>query len=349
MPEHNDLTNQTSGSITSPSEKSGLVGIKPTVGLTSRYLVIPISEHQDTIGPMARTVKDAALVLSAIASQDPHDNYTLANPSNNIPDYSKYCKKDGLKGKRIGIPRNVLAINNNPEIAPYYAAFNKAIHALQQAGATIIDNTNFTGYNAFIHDSSDTVLEADFISNLATYLSNLKTNPQNMHNLAQVQSFTHKYPREMWPLRNTAIWDHALQSGINNTDPAFWPAYQKNLFYGGQGGVTGAVERYNLDAVVLPTNLGYPVPALVGEPIITVPMGVWPAGTPVRTSPPWNLTDVAAGVPMGLAFMGVKWSEPGLIEMAYAYEQVTRVREGLGHYIVPRAQLQSDRSSCSGR
>lgn len=333
------LTIQTSGSITSPSEKSGLVGIKPTVGLTSRYLVIPISEHQDTIGPMARTVKDAALILSAIASQDPHDNYTLANPSNHIPDYSKYCKKNGLKGKRIGIPRNVLAINNSTAIAPYYAAFNKAIRAMEAAGAVIVDNTNFTAYNAYIHDATDTVLNADFISNLATYLSELKTNPQNLHSLSQVRSFTRKFPAEIWPLRNTGVWDAALKEGINNTDPAFWPAYQKNLFYGGKGGVTGAVERYHLDAVVLPTDLGYPVPALVGEPVITVPMGMWPAGTPVQVSPPWNLTDVAAGVPMGLAFMGVKWSEGSLIEMAYAYEQATHVREELRFYIVPKAQL----------
>lgn len=288
---------------------------------------------------MARTVKDAALILSAIASQDPNDNYTLANPSKHIPDYSKYCKKNGLKGKRLGIPRNVLEINNSTATAPYYAAFNEAIKALEAAGATIIDNTNFTSYNAYIQHGTDTVLNADFITNLATYLTSLKTNPQNLHNLSQVQAYTHKYPAETWPLRNTAIWDQALQAGINNTDPAFWPAYQKNLFYGGKGGVSGAVERYELDAVVLPTNLGYPVPALVGEPVITVPMGVWPAGTPVQLSPPWNLTDVAGGVPMGLAFMGLKWSEGSLIEMAYAYEQATLVREGLGHWIVPRAQL----------
>lgn len=289
---------------------------------------------------MARTVKDAALILSAIAGPDPHDNYTLANPSkDHIPDYVKHCKENGLKGKRIGVPRNVLSVNNNTAITPYYAAFEDAIKTLKEAGATIIDNANFTAYEQYIQDGSDTVLEADFISNLATYLSELKTNPQDVHNLAQVRSFTHKYPAEMWPIRNTAIWDHALKVGINNTSPAFWPLYQKNLYYGGKGGVSGAVERYNLDAVILPTDLGYPVPALVGEPVITVPMGAWPAGTPAQLSPPWNLTNVAPGVPMGLAFMGLKWSEPTLIEMAYAFEQRSQIRGSLHHYIVPKAQL----------
>ncbi|CAL5872730.1 uncharacterized protein PFLUO_LOCUS6997 [Penicillium psychrofluorescens] len=336
------LGTETSGSITSPSEKSGLVGIKPTVGLTSRYLVIPVSERQDTVGPMARTVKDAALVLSAIAGQDQHDNYTLASPyKQHVPDYAQYCKEGGLKGKRIGIPRNVLALNNGPAMAPYYAAFEASIKVLKKLGAVIVEDTNFTAYANFQNSSvSETVLEADFISDLANYLSELKTNPQDVHSLADVRSFTHRFPREKWPARNTGTWDHALKVGINNTSPAFWPLYEQNLHFGGEGGVFGAIERANLDAVILPTNLGYPVSAVVGGPVVTVPMGAYPAGTHVQLSPPWNLTSVAPGVPMGLAFMGLKWSEPTLIEMAYAFEQKTQVRETLHHYIVPKAQLE---------
>lgn len=288
---------------------------------------------------MARTVKDAALVLSAIAGPDPRDNYTLANPAHHIPDYSKYCMKNGLKGKRIGIPSNVLAMNNNTAMGPYYAAFDRAVRALANAGATIIDNTNFTAYEQFFHYTGGAVLEADFISGLDRYLSTLRTNPQNLHNLAQISAFTHKFPREMYTLRNTAIWDQALRVGMNNTSPGFWPLYRKNQYLGGKGGASGAIARYDLDAVVLPTNLGYPVSALVGEPVITVPMGAYPAGTRVETYPPWNLTWVAPGVPMGIAFMGLKWSEGSLIEMAYAYEQETMVRDSLHHYIVPKAQL----------
>ncbi|KAJ5868813.1 hypothetical protein N7534_003366 [Penicillium rubens] len=334
------LGTETSGSITSPGEKSGLVGIKPTVGLTSRYLVVPISEHQDTIGPMTRTVEDAALVLQAIAGQDGHDNYTLAAPyKHQTPDYAKHCKMNGLKGKRIGIPRNVLDLNYDSSKAPYYAAFEAAVNVLRDAGATIVDNANYTAYEEFIQDPSETVLQADFISGLADYLSNLKTNPHHVHNLEEVQSFTHRYALEDWPTRNTAIWDQALQAGINNTSPEFWPRYLKNLYYGGEGGVFGVINRDHLDAVVLPTDLGYPVSAVVGGPVITVPMGAYPVGTPVELSPPWNLTSVAPGVPMGLGFMGLKWSEPALIEMAYAFEQRTQARKTFDHYIVPKTQL----------
>ncbi|KAL5358079.1 amidase signature domain-containing protein [Aspergillus floccosus] len=335
------LGTETSGSITCPSEKSGLVGIKPTVGLTSRYLVIPISEHQDTIGPMTRTVKDAALVLQAIAGQDTHDKYTLASPfKHQLPDYSKHCKMDGLKGKRIGIPRNVLALNKDTSTEPYYAAFEAAVKVLKDGGATIIDNANFTAYEEFAQDNSETVLQADFISGLASYLSELKTNPNSVRNLADVRSFTRTHPLEEWPIRNTATWDDAIEAGIDNTSPEFGPAYQRNLYYGGEGGVFGAIDKHHLDAVVLPTDLGYAVSALVGGPVITVPMGAYPAGTAVQVSPPWKLTTVAPGVPMGLAFMGLKWSEPTLIEMAYAFEQRTQARRTFGHYIVPKTQLE---------
>lgn len=289
---------------------------------------------------MARTVKDAALVLQAIAGPDSHDKYTLAAPfKHQVPDYSKYCKLDGLKGKRIGIPRNVLALNSDSSAEPYYAAFEAAVQVLEEAGATIVDDTNFTAYEEFAQNSSETVLCADFISGLASYLSELKTNPQSVRSLTEVRSFTRTHPLEEWPIRNTATWDDAIEAGIDNTSPEFWAAYQRNLYYGGEGGVFGAIDKHRLDAVVLPTELGYPVSALVGGPVITVPMGAYPAGTAVQMSPPWNLTEVAPGVPMGLAFMGLKWSEPTLIEMAYAFEQRTQARSTFDHYIVPKTQL----------
>lgn len=288
---------------------------------------------------MTRTVEDAALVLQAIAGRDSHDNYTLAAPyKHRAPDYVKHCKKNGLEGKRIGIPQNVLDLSYDSSMAPYYAAFEAAVNDLRDAGATIV-NTTFTAYEEFINDGSETVLHADFISGLADYLSNLKTNPHHVHNLKEVQSFTHRYALEEWPTRNTAIWDEALHAGINNTSPEFWPLYVKNLYYGGEGGVFGAINRDHLDAVVLPTNLGHPVSAVVGGPVITVPMGAYPVGTPVQVSPPWNLTSVAPGVPMGLGFMGLKWSEPALIEMAYAFEQKTQARKTFDHYIIPKTQL----------
>lgn len=332
---------QTSGSIVSPSEVNNIVGIKPTVGLTSRYLVVPISERQDTVGPMARTVKDAARLLQVIAGPDPKDNYTLSSPfGSNLPDYIAACKLSGLQGKRIGIPRNVIAALQEDYMGPYIAAFDAAVSVIAAAGATIVDSTNFTAFDAFINSTvPDSVLFADFISDLATYLSELKTNPNNLHSLEDVRSFTQHFPLEDYPARDTGVWDAALAAGINNTSPQFWPQYQQNRYFGDEGGVLGALKRYNLDAVILPTDFAYPVPAVVGAPIVTVPLGAYPNGTAVQRSPPWNLVEVAPGIPFGISFMGAQWSEESLIGMAYAFEQRTLVRDKLKRYIEPRTQL----------
>ena len=150
------LGTETSGSILSPSDVNNLVGIKPTVGLTSRYLVIPISEHHDTVGPMARSVKDAAYVLQSIAGKDPNDNYTSAIPCP-IPDYVAACDYNSLAGKRIGVARNVIEIWGQYTDAPVLDAFNKAVQQIEAAGATIVD-ANFTAFEAYTSDSNETLV-----------------------------------------------------------------------------------------------------------------------------------------------------------------------------------------------
>jgi amidase len=122
---------------------SGIVGIKPTVGLVSRYLVIPISEHQDTAGPMAQTVKDVAHLLQVVAGVDPNDNYTVANPAGaNLPDYVAACNISGLQGAQIGVSQNVLSLFNYGNSV--LQAFSNAISIMQGAGATIINPANFS-------------------------------------------------------------------------------------------------------------------------------------------------------------------------------------------------------------
>lgn len=245
------LGTETDGSILSPSNVNNLVGIKPSVGLTSRYLVIPISEHQDTIGPMARTVKDAAYILQAIAGPDPNDNYTSAIPNKGVlPDYVARCKKGALKGKRIGVAYNVFAGRLN---APVLAAFNEAIEQVKSLGATVVE-ANFTAYAQLRNSTSEgTVLQSDFLVNLATYLSELTYNPTGIKNLADLRAFTQGFTAEAYPDRNTAVWDAALSQGFDNTSPQFWAAYQNDLFLGGPGGLLGALNRTNTDAILLPT------------------------------------------------------------------------------------------------
>lgn len=262
---------KTSGSILSPSDVNNLVGIKPTVGLTSRYLVIPISEHQDTVGPMARTVKDAAYLLNAIAGPDPKDNYTSAIPNNgSVPDYVAACDYSAFSGARLGVAWNVLDIWAEDTDAPVVAAFYEALETIKAAGATIV-SANFTAFEAWQSDGNETlVLNADFLTNLATYFSELSYNPHGIENLAEERAFTRNFTQEDWPDRDTGVWDDALDTqGWNNTSPLFWPAYQANLYYGGEGGILGALERNNMSAVLLPTQLSPSIPALVGSPVVT--------------------------------------------------------------------------------
>jgi len=264
------------------------------VGLTSRYLVVPISEHQDTVGPLARTVKDAAHILQAIAGVDSLDNYTSAIPNGIIPSYVNACELSGLSSTRLGIPRNAISSDNTS--GPIMEAFEQALGVLRAAGATIIENTNFTAAAAFKRSKwPNVILEADFVVNLESYLELLTYNPNNITSLIALRNFTQSFPLEDYPARDTGIWDQALQNW-NNTDPRFWAAYQQNLYFGEEGGLLGAIERDELDAVVLPTKYAPDWAAAVGTPIVTVPLGFYPAGTPVVKNS-WGLVEAAPNIP----------------------------------------------------
>lgn len=274
-----------------------MTNIWAAVGLTSRSLVIPISEHQDTVGPLTRTVKDAAYILQAIAGEDPHDNYTTAIPNGIVPDYVSACKLSGLSGFRLGIPRDLIALHSTDNTTwPVIEAFNQALDILRDAGATIVENTNFTASTEYFYSNlRDVVVSADFVVNLPTYLESLTYNPNNIVDLAALRNFTKSFALEDYPERDVGVWDEALL-GWNNTDPRFWDAYQQYLYYGGEGGLLGAIERYNLDAVILPTMFSsdWAAPAL--SPIVTVPLGFYPDDAPIITNS-WGLVESAPHIP----------------------------------------------------
>jgi amidase len=332
------LGTETDGSIVSPSQMNNLVGIKPTVGLTSRALVIPISEHQDTVGPMARTVRDAAYVLQAIAGPDKYDNYTLAEPFNGtLPDYVGACKLDALKGKRIGVPRNSI---EGSVRAPVLAAFNAALDVLREAGATVVENTNYTAYEEYLQSYAEGyVLDADFIPNLAAYLAQLTYNPNNIHSLYDVRAFTQSFPAEEFPSRDTKGWNESLGLNFTNTSPEFWAYYQEDLYLGGEGGLLGALSRNNLDAIVVPTAIASGQSAIIGAPLVTVPLGAFPQNQTVIPDSRGGLNATAPNIPFGISFAGPRWSEERLIGYAYAFEQRTMVREKIKPYLVPSTEI----------
>jgi len=331
------LGSETDGSILSPSDVNNLVGIKPTVGLTSRSLVIPISEHQDTVGPLARTVLDAAHILTAIAGKDPDDNYTSAIPFNKTPNYAAACTLSALRGARLGIPRN--AISTGGSEAPVLAAFEAALPILESAGATIVDNTNLSAFAAFEASNNESiVLDSDFINDLAHYLSQLTVNPNNITNLADLARFTETFPAEDYPDRNIAEWQTALALGFDNTSPQAFNARQADEFLGGEGGVLGALDAHHLDALIIPTQMAPGLIAIHGLPGVSVPLGKYPNGTR-RVVSGRGLVEQAPNIPFGISFLGRAFSEESLVGFAFAFEQRSKVRDTITPVVLPTVEL----------
>ncbi|KIY03018.1 uncharacterized protein Z520_01484 [Fonsecaea multimorphosa CBS 102226] len=312
------LGTETDGSIVDPADFNNITKLTVEgVGLTSRHLVIPVSEHQDTVGPLTRTVKDGAHILQVIAGIDPLDNYTSSIPDGKVPDFVAACQLSALSGVRLGVPSNVLSILSDNTTEPILDSFYGTLDILQEAGATVVEGTNFTSAAEF--ESSQlptTILEADFVVNLREYLSSLIYNPNNITTLADLRTFTQTSPLEDYPDRDAGLWDAALRNW-NNTSPQFWPAYQQNLFYGDEGGLLGALERHDLDAVILPTHFSSSFAATVGAPIVSVPMGFYPNDFPVSKNS-WGLVEAAPNIPFGLSFLGARFDDAKLIGMAYA-------------------------------
>lgn len=311
------LGTETDGSIVSPASRSNVVGIKPTVGLTSRDLVVPISEHQDTVGPLAKTVRDAAILLQAIAGADPAgDNYTTASPFllsdgvQALPNYvAATLRPNALAGARIGVPRNIVALFGNDSAAEVRVFESEALAVLRSAGADVVDPADFSAAEELAQSDAETVvLNADFISNLAAYLAKLSANPSGVRSVEDVRRFTRVTPAELFPDRNTATWDVALSAfpleegqtttgGFNNTDPRFWTALQENLSLGGEGGLLGVLDRLKLDAIVLPSSFAPHWAAIVGAPIVAVPMGHYESEEQVVMNGRGDLVDTGPGVP----------------------------------------------------
>jgi amidase len=305
---------ETDGSIICPSSRSGLVGIKPTVGLVSRSGIIPISATQDTAGPMARTVADAAALLQVLAGPDPRDAATTRQKP--APDYREYLQTDGLQGKRIGVMRNFFGFDARVD-----ALMEEAIKALEAGGATIVDKANLTTRGQF-NDAEFEILLYEFKAGVAAYLATL--GPQApMKTLADLIAFNESHAREEMPYFGQDLFIKAQAKGPL-TDKPYLAAKAKAARLSRTEGLDRVFALKKVDALLAPsggpawlTDLvngdygtgGSSGPAAVsGYPSITVPAGQ------VR------------GLPIGVSFIGPAWSEGPLIGIAHAYEQRTRLR-----------------------
>jgi amidase len=326
------LGTETDGSIVCPSNANAVVGIKPTVGLTSRAGVIPISHSQDTVGPHGRTVADAAAVLNAIVSRlpDPRDPATATTPLGgtrpSIPaDYTKFLDPNGLRGARIGIPRRGVFDFTTEEVD---RAFEAAVEAMRAAGAVIIDPADIPTIdqiNAFFEEL--VVLIFEFKRDLNAYLSTRKNVALDREgfpltlggliqfNLAHFDQELKWFGQQIFELAEAEIFDQA-------TYDAAAPEARR---IGGPAGIDAVLRQFNLDALISPTDspawptdlvngdhfiFGTSSPAAIaGYPIINVPMGD------------------AFGLPLGMSFYASAFSEPKLIKLASGFEAATKARQ----------------------
>lgn len=307
---------ETDGSIVSPSSLNGLVGIKPTVGLLSRTGIIPISKTQDTAGPMTRTVHDAALLLSVMAGVDPADAATHAAIDHIQPDYTRFLDANGLKGARIGVARKMFT--NNPAVTKLIEG---ALDAMKKAGAEIIDPADLPSQGQ-LGNAEFQVLCYEFKDGLNAYLGKLGPSAK-VHSLADAIAFNERNSDWEMPFFGQEDFEFCQKKGPL-TDKDYLDVLAKCRKLSRDEGIDAAVAKYKLDAIVAPTSgpawlIDYvngdadvggcsPAAAVAGYPHITVPAGlVW-------------------GLPVGVSFFGPAWSEPTLLKLAYAYEQLTRAR-----------------------
>ncbi len=305
---------ETDGSIVSPSSVNGLVGIKPTVGLWSRAAIIPISKTQDTAGPMARTVRDAAILLGALAGEDSNDPYTAASKGKIEADYTKFLDADGLKGKRIGVEKDGLKVN--PQMDPI---FKEAIDLLKSKGATIVEVELYKQLKGIGKDEF-TVLLYEFKDGLNQYLAKAHS---KVKSLADVIAFNKQNEATAMPFFKQETLEQAqTKKGLDEKE--YLDAVAKTT-----GTTRTAIDKImadnKLDAIVAPTN-GFAVcidlvngdydngfsfsgpAAMAGYPHITVPMGYFNE------------------LPVGISFISTAYKEADIIKLAYAYEQASKKR-----------------------
>jgi amidase len=309
---------ETDGSIVSPSTNNMLVGIKPTIGLVSRFGIVPIAHSQDTAGPMARTVTDAAILLTAIAGRDPGDAATTDAATKGLHDYTKALDANGLKGARIGVVRAKL-MGYSPAAD---ALVETAIADLKRLGAVIVDPADIPHVGEY-DDSELNVLLYEFKADLNKYLDWLGPKAP-AHSLNDIITFNEQHKDREMPYFLQELMIKAQAKGPL-TDPKYLAALEKDRRLSRAEGIDAVMAKFKLDALVAPTggppwlidlvngdagvNSSSTPPAVAGYPHITVPAG-----------------DVF-GLPVGLSFIGRAWSEPTLIRLAYAYEQATKHRK----------------------
>jgi amidase len=304
---------ETDGSVVCPSGANGIVGIKPTLGLVSRSGIIPIAHSQDTAGPMARSVRDAAILLEAMTGTDPDDPATLAFEGAET-NFTTNLTADGLAGKRIGVLRSFWGAGSNPDVEDVFSA---AIEVIKSGGAEIVDDLEID--TSDMGSAETEVLLYEFKTDLGNYL---ESSGAPVQSLADVIRFNEAHADEVMPIFGQDRMTAAQEKGPL-TEAEYLEALDQSKRIAREG-IDGILEEHELDALIAPTNgpawltdhingdsysiSSSSLPAVSGYPNVTVPAGF------------------VSGLPIGLSFFGTANSEKTLIEIAYSFEQLSEVR-----------------------
>lgn len=304
---------ETDGSIICPASVNGLAGLKPTVGLVSRSGIIPISVSQDTAGPMARTVADVAMLLTAMAGVDPEDPSGPGANGKIAADYSAFLKADALKGKRFGVVRQ--AMGYHPDVD---AATTTAIEAIKAAGGVVID-VKVATYNDW-NDPEFAVLLYEFKDGLNSYLK--KAGSQHA-SLEALIAWNKANAAQVMPIFGQEIFEQAQAKGPL-TDAAYLKARADAKRLAGKDGLLAALDKNKIDALIAPSlSPAWPTDHVLGDHFVGAGYGMAAvAGTPSITVPIGD----SHGLPLGVTFMGRAYSEGELIGFGFALEQATKAR-----------------------
>ncbi|MCM3788923.1 amidase family protein [Domibacillus indicus] len=291
---------ETSGSILSPSSANSIVGIKPTVGLISRTGIIPLSMSQDTAGPMARTVTDAAITLGTLTGVDPTDPITATSEGKALTDYTKHLKLNGLKGARIGVDYSYLSGTSASRIEEK-RVIEEAIEVMKAQGA-IVEEVTIPR-----HNYTSNVLYYEFKHNLNDYLKKT-SDAVPVKTLEDIIAFNEEDPEVRMKYGQT-ILERSQNLSDSLDDPTYLQQRTDDIKYSRELGIDKVMKENNLDALLFVNNRGASLPAKAGYPSITVPAGY-----------------TNTGMPVGVTFSAMAYSEPRLIELAYSYEQHSKER-----------------------
>ncbi|MEO8926307.1 MAG: amidase [Caulobacteraceae bacterium] len=313
---------ETDGSITCPAAVNGLVGLKPTVGLVSRTFVVPISQSQDTPGPITLTVRDAATLLTVIAGTDPADPATREADAHKT-DYAAGLDAGSLKGARIGVMRFSAGFHPQTD-----AVFEQALAALRTAGAVLVEIKDDPGGKP-LDDAEQMVLNTEFKADLNAYLASTSSARVQTRNLADLIAFDTAHAAQEMPLFGQDIFE-ASEKTKGLADPDYLKALATGRRLAGAEGIDKMLEKNTVVALVAPTLApAWVIDPVLGDHAVSGDAGQLAAvaGYPHLTVPMGEVS----GLPVGLSFIGPAWSEARLLGFGYAYEQATHARRPPPH------------------